>query len=32
MNSMSATEERKQVVDFSDKYYETTVSFYTRKG
>jgi polar amino acid transport system substrate-binding protein len=32
MNSMSATEERKQVVDFSDKYYETTVSFYGRKG
>ena len=32
MNSMSATEERKQVVDFSDKYYETTVSFYARKG
>src|SRR5688572_31895395 len=31
MNSMSATEERKQVVDFSDKYYETTVSFYARK-
>ena len=31
MNSMSATEERKQVVDFSDKYYETTVSFYGRK-
>jgi lysine-arginine-ornithine-binding protein len=32
MNSMSATEERKQVVDFSDKYYETTVSFYSKKG
>jgi lysine-arginine-ornithine-binding protein len=31
MNSMSATEERKQVVDFSDKYYETTVSFFARK-
>jgi lysine-arginine-ornithine-binding protein len=31
MNSMSATEERKQVVDFSDKYYMTTVSFYGRK-
>jgi lysine-arginine-ornithine-binding protein len=32
MNSMSATEERKQVVDFSDKYYETTVSFFGKKG
>lgn len=32
MNSMSATEERKKVVDFSDKYYETTVSFYAPKG
>ncbi len=32
MNSMSATDERKKVVDFSDKYYETTVSFYARKG
>jgi lysine-arginine-ornithine-binding protein len=32
MNSMSSTEERKKVVDFSDKYYETTVSFYARKG
>ena len=32
MNSMSATEERKQVVDFSEKYYQTTVSFYGRKG
>jgi lysine-arginine-ornithine-binding protein len=32
MNSMSATEERKKVVDFSDKYYATTVSFYARKG
>ncbi len=32
MNSMAATEERKQVVDFSDKYYATTVSFYARKG
>ncbi len=32
MNSMSATEERKQVVDFSDKYYETTVSFFAKKG
>lgn len=32
MNSMSATEERKQVVEFTDKYYETTVSFYGRKG
>src|SRR5690348_8660488 len=32
MNSMSATEERKQVVDFSDKYYETTVSFYGLKS
>lgn len=32
MNSMSATEERRKVVDFSDKYYETTVSFYARKG
>ncbi|HET6619126.1 MAG TPA: transporter substrate-binding domain-containing protein [Dongiaceae bacterium] len=32
MNSMSATAERKQVVDFSDKYYMTTVSFYGRKG
>lgn len=31
MNSMSATEERKQVVDFSDKYYETTVSFFGKK-
>ena len=32
MNSMATTEERKQVVDFSDKYYATTVSFYGRKG
>ena len=32
MNSMSATEERKQVVDFSDKYYVTTVSFYGLKS
>lgn len=32
MNSMSATEERKQVVEFTEKYYETTVSFYGRKG
>jgi ABC-type amino acid transport substrate-binding protein len=32
MNSMAATEERKQVMDFSDKYYVTTVSFYGRKG
>jgi ABC-type amino acid transport substrate-binding protein len=32
MNSMAVTDERKQVVDFSDKYYATTVSFYGRKG
>lgn len=32
MNSMAATEERRKAVDFSDKYYATTVSFYARKG
>jgi lysine-arginine-ornithine-binding protein len=31
MNSMSATDERRKVVDFSDKYYQTTVSFYGKK-
>lgn len=32
INSMGVNEERKNVVDFSDKYYDTTVSFFGRKG
>lgn len=32
INSMGINDERKQVVDFSDKYYDTTVSFFGRKG
>jgi lysine-arginine-ornithine-binding protein len=32
INSMGITPERKAVVDFSDKYYDTTVSFFGRKG
>lgn len=32
INSMGVTDERKKVVDFSDKYYATTASFYGRKG
>lgn len=32
INSMGITDERKKVIDFSDKYYDTTVSFFARKG
>jgi lysine-arginine-ornithine-binding protein len=31
INSMGITDERKKVIDFSDKYYDTTVSFFGRK-
>src|SRR5262249_10903933 len=32
INSMGVTDDRKKVIDFSDKYYDTTVSFFARKG